>query len=274
MLNRKIYIVFCIILLLSCVNDDNSSVIVIPFSLENNRIVLDAYIHGQKGRFVFDSGIMHSNIGINARGLFPIAYTKRIYNGKLSTVLVYSLNKIKFGDIDVKARSWLINRSDVIKYIKEDEGYDGILGIRTFEGYWCELSFSKNEIILYKEKPKHFTMYSSIKMLSKYDAFYLPITIDDKIFFMNIDTGLQHGFLFQNDIINYKKDTELKTIISSEEIEKYYLVKTNSIFVLDEVYNDMLIMTNSYSAQRRNFVSHNDMGLIGINFLKHYDFSI
>ena len=271
LLIRNIYIVFCIILLLSCI-DNNSEAVVIPFSLENDRIVLNAYIHGQKGRFIFDSGIMHSNIGINARGLFPIAYTKRIYNGKLSTVLVYSLNRIRFGDTDVKARSWLINHCDSIKYIKEDEGYDGILGMRTFEGYWCELSFSKNEIILYKEKPEKVISHTPWKTLSKYDSFYLPIVIDNKEFFMNIDTGLQYGFLFPNDIINYKKDAELRTIISNEEVKKYYLVKTNSIFVLDEIYNDMLIMTNSYSAQRRNFVSHNDIGLIGIDFLKHYDF--
>ena len=255
--------------MLSC--SDNENEISIPFVIENNRIILEAVVNGQKGRFIFDSGVMISLINISARNLFPAGYTKREINEKLKTVFVYALNKIYFRDRVVKARSWLINRSDMLTYINETEGYDGILGIRTFEGYWCELSFSKQSIVLHKEKPQSYLNYLPLKVLSKFDALYMPIIIDNTVFYMNIDTGLQSGILFPNDVIKQKNNNECREIVSNEEVERYYLVKTGSIKILDETYNNMSIMTNSYSAQRRNYVSHNDMGLIGVNFLKYYD---
>jgi len=260
------------IILQSCYNDNDESEIRIPFSIENNRIILDAVVNGQGGRFVFDSGVMHSYLDINALNPLPVAHTKRIYNGKLKTVFIYALNKIIFGKTVLKTHSWLINRADSIKYLKEYEGYDGILGIRTFEGFWCELSFSRKEIVLYKEKPKHYTMYSPAEMLSKYDVLYLPITIDDMEYYFNIDTGLRKSLLFPNGIIEQKGSDKMREIVSNEEVKRYYLVKTNEICILDEIYNNMSIMTNSYIAQRRNNDPlFNDIGLIGVHFLKNYD---
>jgi hypothetical protein len=57
----------------------------------------------------------------------------------------------------------MINRSDIITKTKK-EGYDGILGTRIFEGYWCELSFSKKKIILQKEKPNYYINYMPVKI--------------------------------------------------------------------------------------------------------------
>ena len=244
----------------------------IPFILEENRIILDAVINDKSGRFIFDSGIIDSYVNIKSFSLFPVAYTKRIYKNKLRTVLVYGLNKIYFGDMEVKANSWIINHDDIIDYLKEEEGYDGLLGMRIFEGYWCEISFPNQEIILHKEKPKkEYKYHSPLKTFSKYDSFYLPIMVDNIEILMHVDTGLRYGALFPNDIINSKNDNEIKSIISIEEVKNYYLVETKSIVILDETYKNKYIMTNSYSAQRRNYTSHNDIGLIGINILKYYD---
>ena len=261
-----------IILISSCDQNNNENEIHIPFSLENDRIVLEAVVNGQKGRFVFDSGSVYSHLGVSARNLFPAGYRKEDYKGKEKTVIVYSLNKIRFGDTVVKARSWFINRSDLITLVKDYEGYDGILGIRTFEGYWCELSFSKQKIILYKEKPIAYGKYAPLKMLPN-SVLYLPITIDNTEFYMNIDTGSYRAILFPNDIILYKNKNECREIVSNERVKQYYLVKTNSISILDEIYTDMSIMTNSYIEQTNNLntISHNDRGIIGINFLKYYD---
>lgn len=259
-----------VISLLSCNKDDRAE-IHIPFTLENNRIIMEAKVNGQEGRFIFDSGNMHSYLNIRARGLFPVAYTKREYKGRLRTIVIYALNKISISGIEINTQQWLINHDDVLDYLKKYEGYDGLLGIRTFEGYWCELSFSANEIILYKEKPSHFTKAAPIKYLSKIDKFYLPVTIDGNIFDIAIDTGLDKGIFFPDGIARYKKPDELKKIVSLEEVNEYHLVKTDSIHILDEVYTDAFIMTNSYLAQRRNWVSDNDRGLIGVNFLKYYD---
>jgi hypothetical protein len=264
---------FCIIaaLLVSCNNNDKPDLFVIPFSLENGRIIMEATINGQNTKFMFDTGSIHSFLGINARGLLPIAYTKQVYNGKQRTVLIYALNKITFNGKELRTHSWLINKSDSISYNKEYENCDGILGIRAFEGYWCELSFSKNQIILHKEKPADFVNYAPLKTLSKYDALYLPITIDGSTFYMNIDTGLQYSAFFPGGIIEYKNSDEYREINSIDEVKQFHLVKTNSIQILDETISDAYIMTNSYSAQRRNFASHNDMGLLGVDFLQYYD---
>ncbi len=104
-----------VLLFSSCSNNENE--INIPFALEENRIILEAVVNGQKGRFVFDTGIMNSLINVSTRNLFPAGYTKREINGELKTVFVYALNKIYFGNTKVKARSWLINSSDILTYI-------------------------------------------------------------------------------------------------------------------------------------------------------------
>ncbi|MDR2633849.1 MAG: PDZ domain-containing protein [Treponema sp.] len=51
----------------------------------------------------------------------------------------------------------------------------------------------------------------------------------------------------------------------------HHLVKTNRVHILDETYEDAYIITNSFLVQRRG-ESFNDKGLIGVDFLKYYDF--
>ena len=258
---------------LSC-SVENNSEITIPFSYEYGRIVLDAVINRQAGKFIFDTGSFYSFAGVSTLGLFPIGYTETIIGGKRKNNLVYSLNRIQIGDVKIKSRSMLINRDDVITRIKKVEEYDGILGIRTFEGFWMELSFSRNEIILHKQKPEYFedAIHSRLEMMSKFSVLYLPIDIDGNKFLMNIDTGLQQGFFFPNDIINDKPPEDLRLIASNGEIGDFYLVRTNSINVMDRTYSGKLIMNNSYTAARRFWESHTDTGIMGLAFMRHYDF--
>lgn len=259
-------------MLSSCTNKDKIDAnISIPFTLENGRTVLEASIKGQQSRYIFDSGSMISHADISSWGLFPVAYTKEWNNNKLSTVLVLGLNKIQFGDFNIKAHSYLINNSDSITRIKKNEGYNGLLGISIFEGYWCELSFSEQKIYLYKEKPEGYDMYSPANLININNPVDIPITIGNKIVYMTIDTGLSRAILFPEDMGIEKNNNNYLEIISDEEVEEYHLVKTNEIKILDETYKDKYIMTNSYSAKRFNYVSHNDIGLIGLDFLKNYD---
>jgi hypothetical protein len=188
-------------------------------------------------------------------------------------VLVYNLNRITFGDVVLKTHSWVIKHSDSITK-RKNEGYDGILGSRVFEGYWCELSFSKNKIILYKERPEHFTNFSPVKILSEYDAdFYIPTIIDGKTFYLNVDTGMPWAISFPDGLVKIKKSNEYREIVSDEEAGAYHLVKTDSIHILDETYTGLSVMTNSIIAARRNGDdAYNDLGLLGIDFLRYYDF--
>jgi hypothetical protein len=245
----------------------------IPFNLENDRIVLEATVNGKKGRFVFDTGTTESYVDTATINLLPRAFTKTPYNGKKKIVLIYNLNKIFFGDIELNTRMWLIKKSDIIERRKH-EGYDGLLGTRTFEGYWCELSFSKSMIILYREKPEHFTNFSQVKILNKYDAdFYIPGVIDGKTFYFNIDTGMPPGIFFPEGLVKIKKPDEYREIVSDEEAGSYHLIKTNSIHILDETYSNVSVMANSIiTARYNNDESYNDFGMLGIDFLKYYDF--
>jgi hypothetical protein len=145
-------ILFFLSIFFSCQKPNNPVYVEIPFRLENNRIIVDAIVNGRKGKFIFDTGSTESYVNTRTINLLPRAFTLTPYNGKRKIVLIYNLNKITFGDIELNTKMWLVKRSGIIKRT-EQEGYDGVLGSRTFEGYWCELSFSKSKIILHKGNP-------------------------------------------------------------------------------------------------------------------------
>jgi hypothetical protein len=265
-------LLFVIPVFFSCATSSAPGTLEIPFSLKNDRIILDAAINGRKGSFVFDSGATESYFDVSAANLFPVSYTKTTYEGLPENALIYALNRVTFDSLVLKTRSWLITRSDILNSVK-NEGYDGILGTGVFEGYWCELSFSKNKIILHREKPEYFTGYVPAMILNRYNAdFHIPVTVDGRVFYFNIDTGVHHGLYFPDGITQFKEANEYRQILSDEEVTRYHLVKTGSINILDETYQGLSVMTNSFLAERWDDVSYNDMGLLGIAFLKHYDF--
>jgi hypothetical protein len=258
--------------IVSCIKESTSEKVEIPFILENDRIVIDAIINGKKGRFTFDTGATESYLDINVRNLLFTSYTTTMYNGKPKKVLIYHLNKITFGETELKTKSWVINRSDIL-INKKEEGYDGVLGNRVFEGYWCELSFSKSKIILHKEKPEYFINYSPVIIENKFDAdFYVPVVIDDKVFHFNVDTGLFHAIYFPDGIIKFKASNEYQEVLSLEDVNQYHIVKISTIQLFDEIYTDAIVLTNSFLAKRRNNNQYfNDRGLLGLDFLKYYD---
>jgi hypothetical protein len=244
----------------------------IPFTLENNRIIVEAVANGKKGRFVFDTGTTESYLNIKTANLSRCGFTITPYKGQNISVNMYNLPKITFGNIELKTRSWVINRSDYLTKSQND-GFDGILGARVFEGYWCELSFSKGKIILHKEKPGYFTLFSPVKILNKYNAdFFIPCIIDGKTFYFDIDTGSPAGLYFPSGLIKIKKSDEYRKIVSaSPELKVYYLVKANLISILDETYTEYFVMTNSFYSARDDQAYH-DFGVLGIDFLRYYDF--
>jgi hypothetical protein len=240
--------------------------------LENNRIIVDATVNNKKGRFVFDTGTTESYLDIKATNLSRYGYTSTPYMGQQISVPIYNLKKIIFSDIELRTNSWVINRSDLLRK-SQDDGFDGILGAGAFEGYWCELSFSKSKITLYKEKPDCYKKFSPVKILSKYNAdFFIPSIIDGELFYFDIDTGAPSGIYFPGGLIKAKNNDQYWEVIStSKELELYHLVKTNSIHILDEIYTDYFVMTtSSYSA--RDDTMYHSFGLLGIDFLQYYDF--
>jgi hypothetical protein len=274
--NYYFRILLCILfslMLFSCATNNTAGIVEIPFTLKNNRILLEAIINGKRGRFIFDTGTTESYFDIDAANLLPVSYTRTSYEGRPVTALIYALNRITLGGgTELKPRSWLIIRSDILDNVKK-EGYDGILGTGIFKGYWCELSFSKSKIILHTEKPEYFTSHIPSLILNRYNAdFHIPLAIDDQIFYFNLDTGVHDGIYFPGGITRFKIADEYRIILSDEEVSQYYLVKTGSVHILDETYRNVSVMTNSFLAKRWGDDSYNDIGLLGIAFLKYYDF--
>ena len=127
------------LLVISCFpgsNKDQSSIeyLEIPFELINHRIIVEAIINGKKGRFVFDTGSTESYLDIKVNNLRRAGFTITPYKDRKRVVKYFHLNNLTFGDSVLRTNSYVINRSDFLKQCQRD-GYDGILGIRSFEGY-------------------------------------------------------------------------------------------------------------------------------------------
>jgi hypothetical protein len=178
--------------------------------------------------------------------------------------------------VELKTHSWIGLSSSYSNKILQNEGFDGLLSFRIFEGYWCELSFSKRKIILHKEKPDAFTEHSPVLIENKYnDQNFIPVIIDGNDFYFEIDTGIPWAMNFPDGLVRFKDQNEFQIILSDEEAGNHHLVQTNSVHIFDETYHDAFVITNSVLAKRNtNTFSHdyNDMGMLGIDFLKYYDF--
>jgi hypothetical protein len=81
------------------------------------------------------------------------------------------------------------------------------------------------------------------------------------------------GIFFPEGLVKIKKPDEYREIVSDEEAGSYHLIKTNSIHILDETYENVSVMTNSViAAGYDGDESYNDLGMLGLDFLKYYDF--
>lgn len=262
--------ILCISLTASCAVEKSETPIHIPFTFENDRIIVNATINGQEGRFIFHSGITHIATEIKPHSLFPIGFTKRVINGRNKFVLVYKTNSIQFGDTTVKVRAPLVNEGDWLHELREEEAVDGVLGTNAFEGYWMELSFARNEIVLHSTKPEHFSNHVPLKAMSKNEPLYAPVNVDGKDVYMSISTGMPEAFLFPNGLIKNKGGI-IKEVETNGAL-KVHIVETSTVSTLDDVFRDKFILTFSSLVATRNFASRNNLGIMGIYFMRYYDF--
>jgi hypothetical protein len=162
--------------------------------------------------------------------------------------------------------------------ILDQEGLDGILGITIFEGYWCEVSFSKKKIILYKDKPARFTQSAPVEIIDA-NFFCIPGVVDEIPVYFSIDTGASQAMLFPESIARQKQAAssastlsgdDYTTVLSNGLIKEYHMLKTHSITVLDETFVDKFILSNSHVSQN-NGEKYDNIGVLGVNFLSNYD---
>jgi hypothetical protein len=152
-----------------------------------------------------------------------------------------------------------------------------MLGFRIFAGYWCEISFSQSKIFLYKEQPVHFTKSAPVEMIDKY-YFCIPVTVDGETLPFCIDTGLPDAMLFPKSAINRKDSADYAKVRSNDRVRDFYIVKTNTVSVLDETFIDSSVLTNSYMTQNNSASKKavdtdflDTIGLVGVDFLRNYN---
>ena len=284
---QKTLAVLCLIFFISCsaAPDINDGGIVIPFTIENGYIVLEATINRRTGRFFWDSGANFS-IFPGARSHSERGYHYTVIRGERILVPFYLLESVRFGNNDVRAQSLIIRQiNDFAGRTAVQQGLDGMLGNCIFNGFWLELAFSRNEIVLHREKPAHFANASHAPLRSMQDLgrvsdrrLYLPVEIDNKEFHMLIDTGVWYSLAFPRDIVNYKNPDDVRQIASRLIPWSYYLVRTDSVTILDRTYQDKMIMTNSHITMRVEDITgardFTDIGVVGNAFLRYFDFLI
>ncbi|MDR3046090.1 MAG: hypothetical protein LBU51_00560 [Bacteroidales bacterium] len=267
--NKKLIIIFFILLSFNCLACKTADAIIeIPFSLEDNAIILEARVNGKEGRYIWDTGSPGSYVDINVNNLKRIRTSILTYNGKSEEIGIYRLKNITISGIRINAHSWVTNVSSTLNSI---DGYDGLLGYTIFNGYWCELSFSKGKILLHKERPKYFTKFVSAELINRFYYYCIPATIDGKPTHFIIDTGEPRAMLFPKSLVVEKNSNVYSKVFSNGLVEEYYLVKTDSLRILDETYFDKYIMTNSFVSENTNDSQLDNVGVLGINFLKNYD---
>ena len=240
---------------------------VIPFVIENGYMIVEATISGKSGRFVFDSGASNSRVPEAHTSDLPLQIMTRFVDGKPRPEYLYKVENVEFANGSVKASSWLT------KYRKNSMEFtstDGILGNGVFAGYWVEIAFSRNEIVLYEHFPERYTHASHSPLIVSFNnQLSLTIDVDGRNFLMLVDTGLSRALFFSGVIAEGMDSANLRRIASNGEVRNFYLMRTNSLAVMDMSYNDKLIMSNSYAGARNPPESH--YGLMGIGFMQHYD---
>jgi hypothetical protein len=262
---------FVIIFFSSCAREDIPERIEIPFVLENDRMILNATVNGVKGRYIFDTGGTISLVPLNVDNLRRRGFAWRYNKGEKYKQRIYKLNSISFGETEVKARSWVTNDSFATSPIYK-LGYTGLLGILTFEGYWCEISFSEHKIILHKEKPGYFTESLPVSVESKYNPqVKVSVNVDGQELYLMVDTGWNMAFGFPKGLADNTAPDKIKEIMTTREGGPlFYMIHTDSMKIIDETHENNFIVTNSTYETRSGKKYHN-IGVLGITYLKYYD---
>jgi hypothetical protein len=270
---KKLFLLFLAAsILLSCGRKVDEEEIVIPFTLEGNRIVINATVNGVEGRYFWDTGCYETITTVFIKNL-PVVENDRI----TGYTRFYIKDGIVINGYRLKTTSIIANlsenmpRVEATKSVLKNEGFDGILGYYIFSGYWCELSFTESKIILHKSKPEKFSLAAS-GYVNEWGQPCISVRIDSTyLYTFAVDTGLPRAFSFPRKLMQYIKPAEYGEILSVDESYEgiynvfgmQYEIPERSISVLDDIFIDKYIITGDSPSD--------DEGLIGIKYLQYYD---
>jgi hypothetical protein len=233
----------------------------IPFFIEKRRIIVFANIDGIDGKFQWDTGAEISLINnVNNFKYFNFDNTYYNISNYSRKQKKYELNKLCFGNNIIKSKSLIAKTPGIInKICLKPTKTDGILGLHIFSGYWCELSFSKQKIILYKNKPEKY--FKKTKLIKTNRGLYINSKINNKKYALEIDTGCPYSILI-NDC-NFPKQNPIKIFTSSSNYNGFYYKILTNFQLFNCKFNNCYI---TYTQNIKNY------GIIGLEYLKNYDF--
>jgi hypothetical protein len=237
----------------------------IPFVLENGRIVVEADVNGTTGRFIWDSGSNVSLVNCRFDNLQYVDNRRSFWVGGNGEYATYIINEMTVGGVRVKSQSNIaLIPEDMRKQQLEPYGFEGILGIETFNGYWCEISFSQNTFILHKEKPARFTQSVSAANVERF--FTMPIDVDGISYPFLVDTGAPNTILPPATIQSKEEGGYIKAESANGD---YYAVKTQSITVFNDTFKERYFLTDVPKSMP--MFRGETRGIIGLDALRNYD---
>ena len=277
-LKRTTLFSFCFIpLLLAALSSCASSPrreppIMIPFTLENCRMVIYAEVNGVEGRFLWDTVAFDTHTFTSLENLTPVPE----YRSPFPLVRSYYIED------GIVINGQIIRSKSIIRYLPHpyfppgfeflipylmDNGFDGILGMAIFNGWWVEVSFSTNNIILHRQRPRGFANFASAYtafqgLYSPRGAFLVYGIVDGMYVDFLLNTGAAQAFNFPHWSREYL-DTSYRRIIALNDA--FYEIPTSNIRLMGEVFYGKTIRTNS-------FAESIGAAFIGLEFLQHYDF--
>jgi hypothetical protein len=251
----------------------------IPFVLENERIVVEADVNGTAGRFIWDSGASASVVNCRFDNLRYVDNRPFFWIGGGEKADVYIINEMTVGGVRIKSQSEITSvPADIQKQLLEPYGYDGLLGIETFNGYWCEISFSQNAITLHKEKPTYFTQSVPAAKAEKF--FTIPVAVDGISYRFVVDTGMPVSLTLPPDVIQLKAEGDYIRVRSSKangdryirvrlRNDDYYAVKAHSVTVFNDAFKEKYFFTDVPNGI--SMFHNRRLGIIGLPALRNYD---
>lgn len=240
----------------------------IPFTLEDNRIVLTAVIDGLPGKYLFDTGCegIITNTRITTLNETPPPYERFYLLGTVKRYKAYSLDSIQIGETTMPVSTFVLG-SDV-KIV----GFDGIIGLSVFKGYFVELSHSKGRINLYKAEPKGYRRQIPIY----FDTQSHPI-IDCEIDGMKvpflIDTGSPANIVFPLPYASCISRGKYQRIISFNESYESYRVNIDRYDDGFRVFKRITGNSNPLNVLDNGAIFMSS-GNLGLDYLKHFDMVI
>ena len=271
--------VFCIVflslgVLSSCV-PRNEELTIIPFTLENNRMVIYATVNGVEGRFMWDTGAFdsHTFSAASLENLTPMPNRNppSIRSYYIENGIVINGQIIRSKSIINYIPSHVLRKWDNIAQYLTDNGFDGILGLAMFNGYWAEVSFSTSNIILHRRRPQGFTDFASARTTFRglyYDQGRVFVTgiIDSVPVDFLLDTGVRDKVRFPYSILGYLGRNDYRKVLTLQET--FFEFSTRSLSLMGNVFYDQTLGADYWTES----VVDKGEAILGLDFLQRYDF--